>query len=53
MQSDFVAYGLPEGDTEFVEYVNVFLADLRAANAIEALFDKYVEELLEPIIIEE
>ena len=53
LQSDFVAYGLPEGDTEFVEYVNVFLADLRAANAIEALFDKYVEELLEPIIIEE
>jgi len=53
LQSDFVAYGLPEGDSEFVEYVNAFLADLRAANAIEPLFDKYVEELLEPIIIEE
>ena len=49
LQSDPVAYGIPDGDTEFAGVIDAFLADIRADGTIDALFDKYVVELLEPI----
>jgi ABC-type amino acid transport substrate-binding protein len=49
LQSDPVAYGLPDGDTEFAEAIDAFLAEIRADGTIDALFDKYVVELLEPL----
>ena len=53
LQSDPVAYGLPDGDTEFAEAIDAFLAEIRADGTIDALFDKYVVELLEPMDVSE
>ena len=49
LQSDPVAYGIPDGDTEFAEVIDAFLATIRDDGTIDALFDKYVVELLDPL----
>ena len=49
LQSDPVAYGIPDGDTEFAEVIDAFLTTIRDDGTIDALFDKHVVELLAPL----
>ena len=49
LQSDPVAYGIPDGDTEFAGVIDFFLATIRDDGTIDALFDKHVVELLAPL----
>jgi polar amino acid transport system substrate-binding protein len=49
LQSDPVAYGIPDGDTEFAGVIDFFLTIIRDDGTIDALFDKHVVELLAPL----